>query len=57
MGMLMPLKDMFPTPREWAERSYRVDRWVQTERGGHSLEWEEPGLVAEDIRAFFHPPR
>ncbi len=52
-AMLMSSKDMFPTPREWAERTYRIDRWTETSRGGHSLEWEEPELVADDVRAFF----
>ncbi|SEF38067.1 Pimeloyl-ACP methyl ester carboxylesterase [Amycolatopsis pretoriensis] len=50
---LMSSKDMFPTPREWVERFSRVDRWTSVERGGHFMEWEEPGLVAEDMRAFF----
>jgi pimeloyl-ACP methyl ester carboxylesterase len=52
-AMLMAPKDMFPTPREWAERTTRIDRWRETERGGHFLEWEEPELVAEDLREFF----
>ncbi len=56
-GMLMSSKDMFPTPREWAERSYQVDRWTEIERGGHFLEWEEPELVAQDLRTFFRPLR
>ncbi|WP_129115715.1 epoxide hydrolase family protein [Halegenticoccus tardaugens] len=52
-AMLMSPRDMFPTPREWAERSYRIDRWTETTRGGHFLEWEVPKTVAEDLRAFF----
>lgn len=56
-AMLMSPKDLFPTPREWVERSYHVDRWTDIDRGGHFLEWEEPELVAEDIRAFFRPFR
>lgn len=52
-GMLMSDKDMFPTPRAWAERSYNVVRWTPISVGGHFLEWEEPELVAEDMRAFF----
>ncbi len=54
---LMSSKDMFPTPREWVERFSRVDRWTAVDRGGHFLEWEEPRLVAEDMRAFFRPLR
>lgn len=52
-GLLMSPKDMFPTPREWLERSLNVVRWRETNRGGHFLEWEEPQLVADDLREFF----
>lgn len=52
-GLLMPTRDMFPTPREWMERTGRVDHWREISKGGHFLEWEEPELVAEDLRDFF----
>jgi pimeloyl-ACP methyl ester carboxylesterase len=45
--------DMFPTPREWAERQGPVARWTTLERGGHFGEQEVPDLLAEDLRAFF----
>ncbi len=54
---LMSSKDMFLTPREWTERFSRIDRWTAVDRGGHFIEWEEPWLVAEDIRAFFRALR
>jgi len=44
-------------PREWAERSYNLQRWTQMPRGGHFAAQEEPELLAEDIRAFFRPLR
>jgi pimeloyl-ACP methyl ester carboxylesterase len=53
-AIIMPSKDMLPTPRTWIERSSRLDRWTETERGGHFLELEEPELVADDLRIFFH---
>jgi pimeloyl-ACP methyl ester carboxylesterase len=56
-AIMMSPKDMFPTPREWVERSYNVARWTDIDRGGHFLEWEEPELVAADTRAFFRPRR
>jgi pimeloyl-ACP methyl ester carboxylesterase len=56
-GMAMSGADLFPTPREWAERSYAVTRWTDLPRGGHFLEWEVPDLVADDVRAFFRPLR
>jgi pimeloyl-ACP methyl ester carboxylesterase len=50
---LLSDRDMLHTPRAWIERSDRIDHWTQVDRGGHFLEWEEPELVAGDIRAFF----
>ncbi len=49
----MTALDMFPTPRAWANRSWNVTRWTEIDRGGHFLEWEEPQLVADDMRGFF----
>ena len=40
-------------PREWAERLYDLRRYTRMPRGGHFAAAETPGLVAEDIRAFF----
>jgi pimeloyl-ACP methyl ester carboxylesterase len=54
VGMLMSTKDLFPAaPREWGERFFNVQRWVETPVGGHFLEWEEPELVARELQAFF----
>ena len=44
-------------PREWAERSFNLQRWTQMPRGGHFAALEEPQLLAEDVRAFFRPFR
>src|SRR5258708_4941624 len=41
-------------PRELAERSLRIRRCTEMPRGGHFAALEEPELLAEDIRAFFH---
>ena len=53
---------MFPAdidhpPREWGERAYRVARWTEMPRGGHFAAWEEPQLLASDLREFFRPLR
>jgi pimeloyl-ACP methyl ester carboxylesterase len=54
VGMLMSTKDLFPAaPREWGERLFNVTHWVEADRGGHFLEWEEPELVARDLQTFF----
>src|SRR5262249_13236801 len=44
-------------PRRWVERGYEVRRWTDMPRGGHFAAWEEPELLAKDIREFFRPPR
>jgi pimeloyl-ACP methyl ester carboxylesterase len=54
---LMSSKDTVPVPREWVERSSRIDRWTEVDRGGHFIEWEEPQLVADDMRTFFRSLR
>ena len=45
-----PLESPFP-PRAWIERGYNVVRWTDMPRGGHFAAWEEPRLLADDIRA------
>ena len=49
--------DIDHPPREWAERGYRVERWTAMPRGGHFAAWEEPDLLASDMRAFFRSLR
>lgn len=49
--------DIDRPPREWGERAYRVERWSEMPRGGHFAAWEEPELLARDIREFFRPLR
>lgn len=49
--------DIDHPPREWAERVYDVVRWSEMPRGGHFAAFEEPELLAEDLRDFFRPLR
>ena len=51
-----PLEAPSP-PRRWVERGYEVRRWTEMPRGGHFAAWEEPELLAQDIREFFRPLR
>lgn len=44
-------------PREWAERSFNLQRWTVMPSGGHFAALEEPQRLVEDIRAFFRPLR
>ena len=50
-------RDINHPPREWAERSYNVQRWTEMPRGGHFAAMEEPELLVQDIREFFRPLR
>jgi microsomal epoxide hydrolase len=50
-------KDIGMPPRAWAERFFNVERWTEMERGGHFAAFEEPELLAEDIRSFFRDKR
>ena len=56
-GIALFPADILLPPREWAERSLRIERWTQMPRGGHFAAMEEPELLAADIRAFFSPLR
>lgn len=40
-------------PRSWAERQYDIRRWTEMPRGGHFAAMEQPGLLLEDVQAFF----
>jgi pimeloyl-ACP methyl ester carboxylesterase len=54
---------MFPgerdliVPREFAERCYNIQRWTEMPRGGHFPALEEPVLLVEELRTFFHSYR
>lgn len=56
-GMALFPKEISLPPREWAERLLLVQRWTEMPRGGHFAAMEEPGLLAEELRAFFRPLR
>ena len=43
-------------PREWAERTYNVQRFTDMPRGGHFAAAEAPDLLAADIAAFSRRP-
>jgi pimeloyl-ACP methyl ester carboxylesterase len=45
--------DISVPPRVFAERFYDVERWIELPRGGHFAAWEQPELLAEELRAFF----
>jgi microsomal epoxide hydrolase len=40
-------------PRSFAERFFNIQRWIGMLAGGHFTVWEQPELLADDLRAFF----
>ncbi len=54
---LFPAETPANPPREWVERGYEVTRWTTMPRGGHFAAWEEPDLLAAEVREFFRPLR
>lgn len=45
-------KDILPAPRSWGERWYDLTRWTEMPRGGHFPGFEQPELLADDLRGF-----
>lgn len=56
-GVTLTVEPVGQAPREWAERTYNLQRWTELPRGGHFASFEEPELLAEEIRSFFRPIR
>lgn len=50
-------KEIFMPARSWIARGYNLQRWTEMPRGGHFAAWEQPELMADDLRAFFGPLR
>ena len=50
-------KEIATPPREWAERSYNIQRWTPMPAGGHFAAMEKPKLLVDDVRAFFRELR
>lgn len=51
-GAIFP-KEIYFTPRAWAEARYNIVRWTVMPRGGHFAALEERDLLVDDVRAFF----
>jgi pimeloyl-ACP methyl ester carboxylesterase len=43
--------DLYPMPRSWAERAYpKLIHYNTLPKGGHFAAWEQPALLAEEMR-------
>ncbi|GAA2718016.1 epoxide hydrolase family protein [Micromonospora olivasterospora] len=50
--------ELYQAPRSWAERAYsNLIHYNRLDRGGHFAAWEQPQLLAEELRAGFRPLR
>jgi pimeloyl-ACP methyl ester carboxylesterase len=50
--------EIWRTPRSWAEKAYpNLTYFNEADRGGHFAAWEEPDLLAAEVRAAFRPLR
>jgi pimeloyl-ACP methyl ester carboxylesterase len=50
-------KEISIPPRRWVQAQYNLTRWTEMPRGGHFAALEEPGLLVDDLRAFFRTLR
>ena len=50
-------KDILPPPRELVEHWFPGAAITEMPEGGHFAAFEEPDLLAEDLREFFRPLR
>lgn len=50
--------EIYPAPRSWGERAYgNLVHWNEVDRGGHFAAWEQPRLLAEELRTSFRSLR
>ncbi len=50
--------ELYQTPRSWAERAYpRLIHYNRVDKGGHFAAWEQPELLASELRAAFRSLR
>jgi pimeloyl-ACP methyl ester carboxylesterase len=46
-------KEIMQAPRSWCEPGYHITHWTTMPHGGHFAALEQPGLLVDDVRAFF----
>jgi pimeloyl-ACP methyl ester carboxylesterase len=56
-GILRFDKDVVYFPRKVMERHYDIRRWTRVPVGGHFAPMEQPGVLVDELRAFFRPLR
>ncbi len=50
--------ELYPAPRSWAEQAYpKLIHFNVVDRGGHFAAWEQPELLAKEVRTAFRSLR
>ncbi|MET8545729.1 epoxide hydrolase, partial [Kitasatospora sp. NPDC004799] len=50
--------EIYPAPRSWGERTFgNIIHWNEVDKGGHFAAWEQPRLLAEELRNAFRTLR
>ncbi|WP_308437082.1 alpha/beta fold hydrolase [Streptomyces olivaceoviridis] len=50
--------EIYPAPRSWGERAYgNLIHWNEVDKGGHFAAWEQPHLLAQELRTAFRSLR
>ena len=50
--------ELYQAPRSWAEQAYpKLIHYNKLDKGGHFAAWEQPNLLAEELRTGFRPLR
>jgi pimeloyl-ACP methyl ester carboxylesterase len=58
VGVTVFPDELYPAPRSWAERAYpKLIHYNRVAEGGHFAAWEQPVILADELRATFRPLR
>jgi len=57
VGVSVFPKEIYRSPRAWAEPRMNIRHWVEHDKGGHFAAMERPNELLEDVRAFFRTVR
>jgi pimeloyl-ACP methyl ester carboxylesterase len=50
--------EIYRAPRSWAEQNFhKLIYWNEVDKGGHFAAWEQPDILADEIRAAFRSLR
>ena len=58
VGVTVFPDELYPAPRSWAEQAYpKLIHFNAVDRGGHFAAWEQPELLAKEVRTAFRSLR